>query len=467
MVKPTLFIGSSTLAISTAQLVKAELSRVAEAYIWNDDMFGLNISTFESLLSQLDRLDFAVLIFTPDDPSVVGNQTIFKPRDNVLIEFGLFTGGLGQERTFAMRPAHELIHMPSDIAGVTVADLKPCNEEGQRYDVKEGCEKIANAIKAKGHRPRVISELGVLYRLVNAFTFPNYPDVHVPVLDRSGIKYNKNGEKFETIGEVVDFLGELLSDYVYPQLLPSQLETMRIYFAFYLGDGIMMPRENVSEEWDPRGCIDSDNDGKEFEGEFVIGLANPAEIVSEMDWRVGHAIKGFSGVFPLSMCAKAFDSGDINGFRDLGMIPQGLPNYKTPNELSVFSFPVEWRSEMGAGRIGVITISAQRANSIKPELMTLMNLLANIIGFVFSLFAVSNRINLGRAASKIKGLQSARGFSKVKDTEQGRMFAEEVAALRRMIAGHFENSLLAQQKHIIKDGRICCSLIDGDERRNM
>ena len=300
MDKPTVFIGSSSAGLSTAQLVQAELSDVAKVIVWDDpSFFSLGTGTFEQLNKGGNEFDFAVLLFTPDDPVIQTGQPKFKPRDNVIFEFGLFTGLLGRDRAFVMRPVDQSVHLLSDLAGVTVAELK-LGPQGT-YDVKVGCKKIANEIVSKGRRPRLEQELAVLYRLVNALTFPHYHDVHLPALTRGKISYRNPRETFDSVDDVIDFLGNLLTDYVFTQMRPSQLKLMRIYFAYYLGDGALIDGEDV------KACWDKDSQGKEFAGEFVIGLANPTDIASEQNWRVGRAIEGFSEGLP-NPCARRSSS---------------------------------------------------------------------------------------------------------------------------------------------------------------
>src|SRR5207248_1480150 len=161
------------------------------------------------------------------------------------------------------------------------------------------------AIRKQGHRPKLVEELGVLYRLVNALTFPHYRDVHHPALARARVRHRPR-ETFERVDDVIGFLAELLSDYVYPQLNPDQLASIRIYFAYYLGDGVA-----TIEGVDSRACWDLDDSDNRFAGEFIIGLANPIALGPDRDWRVGRAIKGYSGAFPESMCAKVFDAGQL------------------------------------------------------------------------------------------------------------------------------------------------------------
>ena len=179
-------------------------------------------------------------------------------------------------------------------------------------------------------------------------------------------------------------------------------------------------------------------------------------MISEQDWRVGRAIKGYSGMFPKSLCATVFKSGRRDGYHDVRAIPEGGANYLTPNELSVFAFPVEWRSEVAAGRIGVLTISSRDANGITEELLTVLDLLANIIGFLFSLYAVHDRKKLEQEGITIPdGERKGHGFpDDMPHTEEGKRFVDAVVGLRRFVAGHFERRLLAYKTHKIADKRL-------------
>src|SRR5207249_2999131 len=83
--------------------------------------FGLSTGSLESLVNALDRFDFAALIITPDDVITTRGETSQAPRDNIMFELGLFMGGLGRSRTFAISSNSRVMRLPSDLAGVTVA----------------------------------------------------------------------------------------------------------------------------------------------------------------------------------------------------------------------------------------------------------------------------------------------------------------------------------------------------------
>jgi predicted nucleotide-binding protein len=62
---------------------------------------------------------FALVLFTPDDRGcLAGSKEIrLRPRQNVVLEYGLFVGWLGRHRVCCVAPSSS-IELPSDLAGV-------------------------------------------------------------------------------------------------------------------------------------------------------------------------------------------------------------------------------------------------------------------------------------------------------------------------------------------------------------
>ena len=94
MIRPSVFIGSSSEGLPMAKVISELLKTEAETTIWHEGVFGLGQGTLESLVNALDNFDFAVLVLTPDDMVESRDQTWQSPRDNVLFECGLFMGHL-------------------------------------------------------------------------------------------------------------------------------------------------------------------------------------------------------------------------------------------------------------------------------------------------------------------------------------------------------------------------------------
>lgn len=154
--KPSVFVGSSTEGLEVARAVQWQLRDVSEAQLWNEGVFSLGSGFFESLTQALIRFDFAVLVFTADDVVVSRDVDQNAVRDNVLIELGLFTGGLGRQRTFVLFEEGEDVKVPSDLAGVVFATFRrPVAEAGLISAVAPACFDIRNAIRQQGKREDV------------------------------------------------------------------------------------------------------------------------------------------------------------------------------------------------------------------------------------------------------------------------------------------------------------------------
>lgn len=119
--KPRIFIGSSSEGIAIANQVKdfLEKTKKIDCIVWNNiGVFPYNKSAFESLLISRLLYDFVVLIATKDDFVRSRGLKTNAPRDNVIFEFGLFLGALGESRTMLLQ--EEGTKLPSDFNGITL-----------------------------------------------------------------------------------------------------------------------------------------------------------------------------------------------------------------------------------------------------------------------------------------------------------------------------------------------------------
>ncbi len=151
--KPKIFVGSSTEGLDVARAVELQLEHDAELTVWEDGVFGLGRGTLESLVLALNEFDFAILVLTSDDMIVSRGSTSQSPRDNVLLELGLFIGSLGRERTFIVFNRDADIKLPSDLAGVSMADYGDRQDNNLRAALGPACTKMRYAIKSHGSRP--------------------------------------------------------------------------------------------------------------------------------------------------------------------------------------------------------------------------------------------------------------------------------------------------------------------------
>ncbi len=153
MIKPTLFIGSSTEGLPLARALQAGLHEEVEVALWDEGVFTLGATFIESLVAALPRFDFAALLLTPDDAVLSRDTRVFGPRDNVIFELGLFMGRLGRERTFIVQPRGDVVTLPSDLAGVSAASYEWADAQSPAAAMGPPCVRIQAAIRTLGLLP--------------------------------------------------------------------------------------------------------------------------------------------------------------------------------------------------------------------------------------------------------------------------------------------------------------------------
>jgi len=129
---PIVFVGSCS---SAEGLALARALQVAFAFdswvtrLWCDDgVFPAGKTPIESLVAQLEVVDFALFVVTPDDLLAGATATtVAAPRDNVIFELGLMIGALGRDRVFMVktRSSAPAMRLPSDLLGVQPLDIQP------------------------------------------------------------------------------------------------------------------------------------------------------------------------------------------------------------------------------------------------------------------------------------------------------------------------------------------------------
>lgn len=149
--KPRLFIGSSSEGLKTAKFLQKQLAEITECEIWNEGVFGLNESYFETLIKIPNLYDFALLIATKDDRTKSRNKLFNAPRDNIIFEFGLFLGKLHRKRVYILQ--EEEVKLPSDLLGITVLKFRRnSNDNRPSASLKKSTEKLLLIIKEEGDR---------------------------------------------------------------------------------------------------------------------------------------------------------------------------------------------------------------------------------------------------------------------------------------------------------------------------
>jgi hypothetical protein len=108
----------------------------------------------ETLVEKLDHFDFAILVLTPDDLTESRRKKQQTPRDNVLLELGMFIAGIGRRRTFVVYDRIANMKVPTDLAGVTCASFQQHKDGNLPASVGAACTQIKHAVEEQGLRKR-------------------------------------------------------------------------------------------------------------------------------------------------------------------------------------------------------------------------------------------------------------------------------------------------------------------------
>lgn len=145
-----IFIGSSSETLSDVEMVASWIEEAGHTPIpWNDARaFSLGTYTFAGLTKIAKEVDAAVFIFSEDDNVWYRSDTAKQPRDNVMIEYGLFIGTLGQERVVFCRKGNP--RTATDLLGVVYVNIGSGYMSTARYRLRSWLNSVsgdANGVK--------------------------------------------------------------------------------------------------------------------------------------------------------------------------------------------------------------------------------------------------------------------------------------------------------------------------------
>ena len=150
----TIFIGSARESQKITEWIAAFLVECGhEVLPWYDARaFPAGEITLPRLIELSRLVDAAIFIFSEDDRVVVRDIQATQPRDNVLLEYGLFVAALGRQRSIICAVGRSKI--PVDVAGITYIDAT--NEYAARPRLREWLNSLeqgtfASAEEYRGH----------------------------------------------------------------------------------------------------------------------------------------------------------------------------------------------------------------------------------------------------------------------------------------------------------------------------
>lgn len=152
-VKPRVFIGSSTEGLEVARLIDQGLSSDADCFLWTDHRI-INTGGYiiEGLEHALDVCSYAVIVMTPDVISRSRGKSRLSPRDNLVLELGMFFGRHGRKSVFMIVPERQDFELPSDLDGIVTGKYRTMKlDDGVIYNVTDACVRISEVLRR--HRP--------------------------------------------------------------------------------------------------------------------------------------------------------------------------------------------------------------------------------------------------------------------------------------------------------------------------
>lgn len=142
-----LFIGSSSEGLDVAHNLQAVLEgrNICDVEVWDQGVFEPSNYTLDDLLDKADEVDFAVLVASPDD--ITRSRGVEGPsvRDNIILEFGLFVGKLGRERTYLLATGDA--KLPTDLLGLTRLPYRERRDGNLRAAVNDAALRIGQKVK--------------------------------------------------------------------------------------------------------------------------------------------------------------------------------------------------------------------------------------------------------------------------------------------------------------------------------
>lgn len=149
--QPILFIGCSTEGLEIASAIQEEFKHdEITVERWTDGVFGPGGVPIDNLIAEVDKADFALFVFTPDDKVLSRKDEHEAPRDNVVFELGLFMARLGRTRTFLLREHKSDLKIPSDLLGITPVTYVYKASESLKTQLAPPCNELRRLFKGLG-----------------------------------------------------------------------------------------------------------------------------------------------------------------------------------------------------------------------------------------------------------------------------------------------------------------------------
>lgn len=152
------FIGSTSESLELVDDVAIALDRSNrgsdfKAVPWGERVFAPSGYPIQDLVDAGGGCDFAILLATGDDLTTSRGTTTASPRDNVLLEIGLFIGLIGLKRTFIAVPSGVELKLPSDLNGLTTVPYSTRDADTTATHARTILGAVRHQMRTLGPRP--------------------------------------------------------------------------------------------------------------------------------------------------------------------------------------------------------------------------------------------------------------------------------------------------------------------------
>lgn len=117
-----IFIGGTSEQRKEAEMVAEWIEGMGHTPVVWWEQFGIGRYTMETLIEISENVDAAIFIFSADDKTWYRGGLFESVRDNVVFEYGLFSGKLSRERVVILRSGKP--RMGTDLDGITYGCLE-------------------------------------------------------------------------------------------------------------------------------------------------------------------------------------------------------------------------------------------------------------------------------------------------------------------------------------------------------
>jgi len=151
--RPVIFIGSSSEGLQIAQEIQAGLRHDnVVPKVWTDNVFVPGHGTMEDLEECIQTADFGVLVCTKDDKILNESRDVdmYAPRDNVILELGMYLGALGKRRTLLVTHRTKALKIPTDLLGITLIDYTDDDPMHITTHIGSVCTQIRRVVEKLG-----------------------------------------------------------------------------------------------------------------------------------------------------------------------------------------------------------------------------------------------------------------------------------------------------------------------------